>query len=77
MDVYSNILLSSANFSDIIIALIKCVVYGFFITLIPIKYGLETSQELTSIPIAVSRGMVNVFSAIVIIEVLSLITKLF
>jgi phospholipid/cholesterol/gamma-HCH transport system permease protein len=77
MDVYSNMLLSSANFSDIVIALIKCVVFGFFITLIPIKNGLEASRELTSIPIAVSTGMVNVFTAIVIIEVLSLITKLF
>jgi phospholipid/cholesterol/gamma-HCH transport system permease protein len=76
MDVYSNILLNSANFSDIIIALVKCAVFGFFITLIPIRFGLKASQELTSIPVAVSNGMVNVFAAILIIEVLSLITKL-
>jgi hypothetical protein len=31
---------------------------------------------LTSVPIVVSRGMVSVFTAILIIEVLSLITKL-
>jgi phospholipid/cholesterol/gamma-HCH transport system permease protein len=76
MDVYTNILLNSANFSDILIALFKCAVYGFFITLIPIRSGLRASHELTSIPIAVSHGMVNVFSAILIIEVLSLLTKL-
>jgi phospholipid/cholesterol/gamma-HCH transport system permease protein len=77
IDVYSKILLNSANFSDIIIALVKSAVFGFFITLIPIRSGLQASHELTSIPIVVSRGMVNVFSAIMIIEVLSLITKLF
>ena len=77
LDVYVNILLNSANFSDMIIALIKCAVFGFFITLIPIRFGLLASQEFTSIPIAVSGGMVSVFGAIIIIEVLSLVTKLF
>jgi phospholipid/cholesterol/gamma-HCH transport system permease protein len=77
MDVYTNILLNSANFSDIVIALVKCAIFGFFITLIPIRSGLRASDELTSIPIVVSAGMVNVFTAIMIIEVLSLITKLF
>lgn len=77
IDVYTNILLDSTNFSDILIALFKCAVYGFFITLIPIRFGLRASHELTSIPIAVSQGMVNVFTAILMIEVLSLITKLF
>jgi len=43
----------------------------------PIRFGLRASQEFTSIPIVVSSGMVNVFTAIIIIEVLSLITKLF
>jgi len=77
MDIYVNILLNSANFSDMVIALIKCAVFGFFITLIPIRFGLRASQELTSIPIAVSGGMVSVFTAIIIIEVLSFLTKLF
>ena len=77
IDAYINILLNSANFSDIVIALVKCAVFGFFITLIPIRFGLRASHELTSIPIVVSGGMANVFTAIMIIEVLSLITKLF
>lgn len=76
-DIYTNLLLNSTNFSDILIALLKCAVYGFFITLIPIRYGLRASHELTSIPVVVSGGMVNVFTAILIIEVLSLLTKLF
>jgi len=77
IDVYSNILLNSANFSDIFIFLLKSAVFGFFITLIPVHLGLRASHELTSIPVVVSRGMVNVFAAILIIEVLSLIIKLF
>ncbi len=76
MDVYTNLLLNSTNFSGIFISLFKCAVYGFFVTLIPIRFGLRASHELTSIPIVVSSGMVNVFSAILIIEVLSLLTKL-
>jgi len=76
-DVYINILLNSAKFFDMVIALIKCAVFGFFITLIPIRFGLRASQEFTSIPIAVSGGMVNVFTAIIIIEVLSFLIKLF
>lgn len=76
LDVYTTILLNSTNFSDIFIALVKCAVYGFFITLIPIRFGLRASHELTSVPIVVSQGMINVFAAILIIEVLSLLTKL-
>lgn len=74
--VYTNILLNSADFSDIVFTLVKCAVFGFFITLIPIRFGLLASDALTSIPVSVSGGMVSVFAAIVIIEVLSLITKL-
>jgi phospholipid/cholesterol/gamma-HCH transport system permease protein len=37
---------------------------------------LSATNELTSIPIAVLNGMVKVFIAIVMIEVLSLILKL-
>jgi phospholipid/cholesterol/gamma-HCH transport system permease protein len=53
--------------------LVKCAVLGFFIVMIPIRFGMRATDELTSIPIAVLNGMVNVFIAIVIIEVLSLI----
>mgnify|MGYP002398909092 CR=1 FL=1 len=77
IDAYSTILLTSADFSDIIVSLIKCATFGFFITLIPIRAGLNASREYTSIPISVSNGMVNVFITIVIIEVLSLAIKLF
>jgi len=73
LESYSNVLLSSANFYDIVISLIKCCAFGFFITLIPIRFGLHATNDLTSIPISVLNGMVDVFIAIVFIEVLSLI----
>ena len=76
MDVYTDIILNSTSFFDIFIALIKCMIYGFFITFIPIRQGLQASYELTSIPVSVSGGMVKVFASIIIIEVLSLLTKL-
>jgi len=72
-DVYTNVLLKSADIYDIDIYLIKCCIFGFFITLIPIRSGLSASDDLTSIPIAVLQGMVKVFIAIIFIEVLSLI----
>jgi phospholipid/cholesterol/gamma-HCH transport system permease protein len=74
-DAYIDTLLHSADVLDIVILLIKCATFGFFITLIPIRLGLNASQELTSIPVAVLNGMVKVFLAIVTIEVLSSIVR--
>ena len=70
---YTAILIDSASFSAIVIMLLKCATMGFFIVLIPIRFGMSATNELTSIPIAVLNGMVKVFIAIVIIEVFSLI----
>lgn len=75
LDVYANLLLNSAEFSDIAIMQIKCFTFGFFITLLPIRSGLNASEDLTSIPVSVLNGMVNVFIAIVVIEVLSLLAR--
>jgi len=75
VDAYIDTLLQSASLLDIVIVLFKCATFGFFITLIPIRQGLNASRELTSIPVAVLNGMVKVFLAIVIIEVLSSILR--
>jgi len=74
-DAYTDTLLQSASVADMIIVLWKCATFGFFITLIPISQGLNASHDLTSIPIAVLNGMVKVFLAIVVIEVLSSIIR--
>jgi phospholipid/cholesterol/gamma-HCH transport system permease protein len=75
VDAYLDTLLQSASAADMIIVLLKSATFGFFITLIPISQGLNASQDLTSIPIAVLNGMVKVFLAIVVIEVLSSIVR--
>jgi phospholipid/cholesterol/gamma-HCH transport system permease protein len=72
---YTDTLLHSAEVGDIILMLLKCATFGFFITLIPIRLGLSVSRELTSIPVAVLNGMVKVFMAIITIEVLSSIVR--
>ncbi|MDI9569347.1 MAG: ABC transporter permease [Pseudomonadota bacterium] len=70
---YIATLLESAGFFDLIAMTVKSAVFGFFIVMIPIRHGTRATDELTSIPVAVRHGMVNVFIAIVIIEVLSLV----
>jgi phospholipid/cholesterol/gamma-HCH transport system permease protein len=75
LDAYTSVLVDAVQFSDILVLLLKCCTFGFFIILIPIRSGLSASDELTSVPIAVLNGMVKVFTAIVIIEVLSLILR--
>jgi len=73
IDDYIGVLLHSTSLQDIIITLLKCGTFGFFIILIPIRCGLNASEEdLTSIPKSVLIGMVRIFLAIVFIEVLSL-----
>jgi len=71
VDDYINILLQSTSSGDLVIVLVKCATFGFFITLIPISQGLNASlEDLSSIPVAVLNGMINVFMAIIVIEVL-------
>ena len=70
---YVTVLMDSASFFDLFAMLCKCAILGFFMAMIPIRYGMRATNELTSIPVAVLNGMVKVFLAIVIIEVLSLI----
>jgi phospholipid/cholesterol/gamma-HCH transport system permease protein len=69
------LLVNSIEFSDMAILFFKCVTFGFFITLIPILSGMRASYELTSIPVSVLHGMIRVFIAIIIIEVLSLVAR--
>lgn len=73
---YSRIMANAISAADFLNLFIKCATFGFFITLIPIRAGLRASSELTSIPVSVLHGMIRVFIAIVVIEVLSLLAKL-
>jgi phospholipid/cholesterol/gamma-HCH transport system permease protein len=63
---------AAIDFADIGLMFFKAALFGFFITLIPIWFGLSATRQLTSIPVAVLNGMLKVFIAIIIIEVLTL-----
>ncbi|MDT3707509.1 MAG: ABC transporter permease [Thiobacillus sp.] len=54
---------------------VKCVLFGLAVTLIPVTAGLETPKKLFMVPVSVLRGMMRVFLAIVAIEVVSLALK--
>jgi len=76
INVYTGILLESANSGDLILSIVKAGTFGFFITMIPIRSGFLATDELTSVPITVLNGMVKVFIAILMIEVLSLLVRM-
>ncbi|MBN2515803.1 MAG: ABC transporter permease [Deltaproteobacteria bacterium] len=75
LNTYSMLLVNSIEFSDMTILFFKCLTFGFFITLIPILSGMRATYELTSIPVSVLHGMIRVFIAIIMIEVLSLLAR--
>lgn len=52
--------------------LVKSVLFGLVVTLIPIITGLETPRKLFLVPVSALRGMMRVFFAIVAIEGASL-----
>jgi len=70
---YVTALVEATSLSDLVITIVKSATFGFFIVLIPIRFGQRATAALTSIPISVLNGMVNVFIAIVFIEVSSLL----
>lgn len=53
----------------------KCALFGLAVTVIPITAGLETPKKLFMVPVSVLRGMMKVFFAIMVIEVVSLALK--
>jgi len=58
---------------DIFALVIKSIMFGYALTSIPIYRGNKTMMTYNAIPIAVLQGMVKLFTAIIMIEVISLI----
>ncbi len=54
---------------------VKCVFFGLAVTTLPIVAGLETPKKTFMVPVSVLRGMMRVFLALILIEVLSLALK--
>ena len=70
---YKYLLINAIEVSDVLTLLFKSLAFGFVIMIIPIYSGLKTMQSYTAIPISVLNGMVKLFIAIFLIEVLSLL----
>lgn len=72
---YKYLLLGAIDLRDIVTLIVKSLAFGFVIMLIPIYSGLHTKREYTAVPISVLNGMIRLFIAIFLIEVLSLIIQ--
>lgn len=70
---YLRILLNAIELQNILMLVIKSLTFGFFIMLLPIYSGYKTQKSYSAIPISVSNGMVNLFMAIFIIEIGSIL----
>jgi len=55
--------------------IMKCGLFGLVVTSIPISAGLETPKKMFMVPVSVLKGMMRVFFALVLIEVISLALK--
>lgn len=57
----------------VLVFLIKVVLLGYFIMSIPIYFGLQVRNAVTEIPIALLKGMLRLFYAIIIVEVIGVL----
>jgi phospholipid/cholesterol/gamma-HCH transport system permease protein len=72
---YKYLLISAVGFEDMAVMIIKAIVFGFVIMLIPVYSGLKTGHGFTAVPISVLNGMMKLFVAIFFVEVLSLLIQ--
>ncbi|PLX66430.1 MAG: ABC transporter permease [Denitrovibrio sp.] len=61
------------TFKTVLVFLIKVVLLGYFIMSIPIYSALQVDNAVTEIPIALLKGMVRLFYAIILVEVLGVL----
>lgn len=55
--------------------LLKCMAFGVVVAVIPIAAGLEATDDARSVPAAVTGGMVRLFVALAVIELVALAVK--
>jgi len=72
---YRYLLLDALGVKDFVLLLVKSFAFGVITMLIPIYSGLKTQKSYTAIPISVLHGMVQLFIALFVIEVISLILQ--
>lgn len=72
---YKYLIISSVEIGDIFVLLLKGLAFGLVSMLIPIYSGLKTQNSYTAIPISVLNGMIMLFIALFLIEVVSLLIQ--
>jgi phospholipid/cholesterol/gamma-HCH transport system permease protein len=72
---YKYLLINAIEVKDIVVLLLKGIAFGFVTMLIPIYSGVNAFNSYTAIPISVLNGMVKLFVAIFVIEVISLLIQ--
>ncbi len=72
---YIRLLLNAMDLKDLLVLFGKGIAFGFITMVIPIYSGIKASESYTAIPISVLNGMVKLFVALFIIEVVSLLLQ--
>jgi phospholipid/cholesterol/gamma-HCH transport system permease protein len=71
-DDYTRMIARVLDVPALLVLWLKTLAFGFAVTVIPISEGLNTPQKLFHAPIAVLRGMVRLFFALMLIEAAAL-----
>ena len=71
INLYISTIVNAMGISDMATMLIKSLLFGYAFTAVPIYRGNKSMMTYNAIPIAVLQGMIKLFVAIIIIEVLS------
>jgi phospholipid/cholesterol/gamma-HCH transport system permease protein len=71
-ETYVILIFNAMQIENFVLLFVKSIIYGFIIMAIPIYSGLQAKEAYTQIPIAVLNGMVKLFIAIFLVEVISL-----
>ena len=73
ISLYIDTIVEAMGITDILTLFFKSILFGYAFTAIPVYRGNKTMMTYNAVPIAVLQGMVKLFIAIIIIEVLSFI----
>ena len=73
LSIYIISLVEAFGAMDLLVLLLKSLFFGYVVTAIPVYRGNKTLMTYNAVPIAVLQGMVKLFVAILVIEVLSFI----
>jgi phospholipid/cholesterol/gamma-HCH transport system permease protein len=73
LSLYIHTLVEAFSVFDLIILLVKSMLFGYVIAAIPVYRGNKPLKRYNEVPIAVLQGMVKLFIAILFVEVLSFI----